>query len=283
MLNAKCVLVNKLCKKFCLESFTGIIFIHRTFMNKENYLRRIRIEATDQAADLKHLKFLQRRHLLNVPFENLDIHWKRPIVLDDKSFYEKLIVEKRGGFCYELNGLFYELLREIGFQSKMVSARVSDGKGGFGAEFDHLAIITQIGGKEYLVDVGFGKFTAEPLQFILDIEQTDANGVFSIRKFDEIYFEVVRKESDTWVSEYVFTTLKRDLKEFSEMCRFHQTSPESHFTRNKVCSLMTVKGRKTLTNSKFVETDSAQKTEIKINSEKQFNRILEREFNIKKL
>ncbi len=252
-------------------------------MNKENYLCRIGIEQTDWAADLKNLKFLQRQHLLNIPFENLDIHWKRPILLDDKSFYEKIIVEKRGGFCYELNGLFYELLREIGFQSKMISARVSDGKGGFGAEYDHLAIITQIGDKEYLVYVGFGKFTAEPLQFILDVEQTDNNGVFSIRKFDEIYFEVIRKESGIWISEYVFTTLKRDLTEFSKMCRFHQTSPESHFTQNKVCSLMTLGGRKTLTNSKFVETDAMAKTDKIINSEKEFNRILEREFNIKKL
>ncbi len=67
------------------------------------------------------------------------------------------------------------------------------------------------------------------------------------------------------------------------MCRFHQTSPDSHFTRNKVCSLMTVEGRKTLTDDKFIETTATRKTEIKIDSENEFNGILEREFNIKKL
>ncbi len=250
-------------------------------MNKKSYFDRIEIRKTEIAADLENLKLLQRQHLLTVPFENLDIHWKRPIVLNDKCFYDKIIVEKRGGFCYELNGLFYELLAEIGFQSKIISAKVSKGNGDFGAEYDHLAIITQIENDEYLVDVGFGDFIAEPLKFVLDVEQTDDNGVFLIRKFDENYFEVVKKDGDLWKSECIFTPLKRDLEEFTEMCRFHQTSPESHFTRGKVCSLMTTGGRKTLTDGKFVETINKQKKEIAVNSDEQFNQILADEFFIK--
>jgi len=250
-------------------------------MNKKNYLNRIGIKKTDVATDLDSLKFLQRQHLLNVPFENLDIHWKRPIVLDGNRFYDKIVGEKRGGFCYELNGLFYELLEEIGFQNKIISAKVSKGNGEFGAEYDHLAILTRIGNEEYLVDVGFGSFTAEPLKFVLDVEQQDASGVFMIRKIDGEYFEVVKKDVDGWQSEYVFTTLKRDLREFAEMCQFHQTSPESHFTRGKVCSLLTLDGRKTLTDEKFIETVEGQKKEITVDSAEQFNQILAREFYIK--
>jgi N-hydroxyarylamine O-acetyltransferase len=250
-------------------------------MNKKSYFDRIGVEKTGVAADLESLKLLQRQHLLTVPFENLDIHWKRPIDLDDKRFYDKIVGEKRGGFCYELNGLFYELLAEIGFQSKIISARVANENGDLGAEYDHLAIITQIGNEEYLVDVGFGSFTAEPLKFVLDVEQRDNNGIFLIRKYDENYFEVVKKDGDDWRSEYIFTPLKRDLTEFAGMCRFHQTSPESHFTRGKVCSLMTPDGRKTLTDEKFIETVNGQKKEIVVNSDEQFNRILASEFYIK--
>jgi N-hydroxyarylamine O-acetyltransferase len=65
------------------------------------------------------------------------------------------------------------------------------------------------------------------------------------------------------------------------MCRFHQTSPESHFTRGRVCSLMTNKGRKTLTDKKFIETGNAERKEVDVNSEAEFNEILEREFGIK--
>ncbi len=250
-------------------------------MNKKSYFDRIGIEKSDIAADLENLKLLQRQHLLTVPFENLDIHWKRSIVLDGKRFYDKIIGEKRGGFCYELNGLFYELLAEIGFQNKIISAKVSKGNGDFGAEYDHLAIITRIGNEEYLVDVGFGSFTAAPLKFISNVEQRDDNGVFLIREYDENYFEVVKKDGDFWRSEYIFTTLKRDLAEFAGMYQFHQTSPESHFTRGKVCSLMTSGGRKTLTDGKFIETKNGRKKEIVVNSNEQFNRILASEFYIK--
>lgn len=249
-------------------------------MDTEKYLRRLGIEKFDLKITAESLKFLQYRHLLSVPFENLDIHWKRPILLDTNNFYQKIAEEKRGGFCYELNGLFGELLNELGFPSRMVSARVGTGNGNFGAEYDHLAILTKIGGEEFLVDVGFGDFTAEPLKFVLDVEQTDKNGVFLIRKHTDEYFEVVKESGDEWKSEYIFKNSARDLAEFAGMCEFHQTSPESHFTRGKVCSLMLENGRKTLTDKKFIETKDGEKSETEINSEDEFNAHLAREFGI---
>ncbi|MGC2236293.1 MAG: arylamine N-acetyltransferase [Pyrinomonadaceae bacterium] len=251
-------------------------------MNKKEYLRRIGIEKENIAPTVENLRLLQRQHLLNVPFENLDIHWTRPIVLANKTFYEKIVGGGRGGFCYELNGLFYELLAGIGFQSKRISAKVSMGNGKFGAEYDHLAIITEIDDKEYLVDVGFGDFTAEPLEFVLETEQQDGNGVFLIRKFDENYFEVVKKDAGVWKSEYIFTTSERDLAEFSGMCEYQQASPDSHFTKGKICSLMTENGRKSLTDTKFIETKNGQRIEMNVSSEEEFAQILAREFHIER-
>ena len=252
-------------------------------MDKTAYLRRIGITEKEIEPTLPNLKILQRQHLLTVPFENLDIHWKRPILLDAGKFYEKVVGSRRGGFCYELNGLFYELLSAIGFRSRIISARVSGGKD-FGAEYDHLAILTETGGEEFLVDVGFGDFTAEPLRFVPGEEQSDRNGTFLIRKYTDEYFEVAKKQAGgAWKSEYIFKDIKRDLSEFAGMCRFHQTSPESHFTRGKVCSIMTEQGRKTLTDRKFIETVGGEKRETEVSSEDEFNRILEREFNIKEM
>jgi N-hydroxyarylamine O-acetyltransferase len=248
-------------------------------MNKNEYLRRIGIEENVIEPTVQNLKVLQKQHLLNVPFENLDIHWKRPILLDIDNFYEKNVGAKRGGFCYELNGLFNELLKQIGYKTKIISARVFTGKD-FGAEYDHLAILTEIGDKEFLTDVGFGDFTAEPLRFVLDEEQEDANGFYKIIKRDGEYFEVVEKKGEAWESEYIFKDLERDLQEFAGMCEFHQTSPESHFTLGKVCSIMTDEGRKTLTDRKFIETVNGEKHETEINSEDEFKEILEREFQI---
>lgn len=252
-------------------------------MNTENYLRRIGIEKNDLEPTAENLKLLQRRHLLNVPFENLDIHWKRPILIDTEKFYRKIVEEKRGGFCYELNASFNELLRSLGFQTRLVSARVSDGKGGFGNEYDHLAIIVMIGELEYLADVGFGAFTAEPLRMVADLEQQDASGAFVIKRSDDGYLEIAKKEDESWRSEYIFKPLGRDLSEFADQCVYQQTSPESHFTKKKVCSLMTENGRKTLTDTKFIETRNGEKRETEISSDEEFDRILQREFNITRI
>jgi N-hydroxyarylamine O-acetyltransferase len=249
-------------------------------MDTKKYLRRIGVEENDLPATVETLRFLQKRHLLSVPFENLDIHWKRPILLDINKFYEKIVNERRGGFCYELNGLFGAFLNENGFSSRMISARVGNSEGVFGAEFDHMAILTEIDGEKYLADVGFGAFSAEPLRFALDVEQQDANGVFLIRKHTEEYFEVVKQDGAEWKSEYIFKDLTHDLADFAGMCEFHQTSPDSHFTRGRVCSLMLETGRKTLTDKKFIETGGGEKRETDVRSEDEFNEILAREFQI---
>ena len=252
------------------------------FMDTEKYLRRLGIEYPNFLVNAESLRFLQMQHLLNVPFENLDIHWKRPITLDTDNFYRKIVDERRGGFCYELNGLFCALLNELGFPSRMISARVAQQDGDFGAEYDHMAILTRLDGEEFLVDVGFGAFTAEPLRFVADVGQPDENGVFLIRRFDEEYFEVAKKDGSIWKSEYIFKNLTRDLAEFTGMCNYHQTSPESHFTRGKVCSLMLEGGRKSLTDKKFIQTRNGAKHETEINSEEEFNEILAREFGIRR-
>ncbi len=248
-------------------------------MNEDAYLARIGLEPDHLEVNDEVLRLLQRKHLLTVPFENLDIHWKRPIVLDVDRFYAKVVDEKRGGFCYELNGLFNELLKSLGFQTRLVSARVFNGTG-HGPEYDHAAIIVTIADDEYLADVGFGDFTAEPLRFSLGAEQQDPAGVFVIRNFEDEYFDVAKRDGDTWKSQYIFKDIPRELSEFTEMCDFQQYSPESHFTKGKLCSMMTDSGRKTLTDGKYVLTENEVKTEAPIADEAAFEKILSSEFCI---
>ena len=251
-------------------------------MNTEAYLKRIGLDRSVPTPDAESLSLLQRSHLLTVPFENLDIHWKRPITVDTAKFYDKIVGEKRGGFCYELNGAFNELLRSLGFKTRLVSARVFNGTE-FGPEFDHAAIIVTLGYEEYLADVGFGEFSAEPLRFILDQEQQDAAGVFVIRRFGEEYLEVAKRDGHEWKSQYIFKDISRELLEFAEMCDFQQYSPDSHFTKGKVCSLLTENGRKTLTDKAFIVTSGGERTEVTVGSEEEFERILSREFGITRI
>ena len=249
-------------------------------MDRAAYLSRIGIEDRGLAASESTLRLLQRRHLVSVPFENLDIHWNQPIVLDLEKFFEKIVVEKRGGFCYELNGLFNELLKHLGFKTRLVSARVFNGTI-HGPEFDHAAIIATLPDGEYLADVGYGEFTAEPLKFVLDEVQTDRGERFVIRKFDDEYLEVAKFVNAGWRSEYLFKDIERDLSEFIGMCDFHQYAPDSHFRKGKLCSIMTEDGRKTLTDNKFLVTSKGAVNELEIAPEV-FYRLLREEFAIKR-
>jgi N-hydroxyarylamine O-acetyltransferase len=104
--------------------------------------------------------------------------------------------------------------------------------------------------------------------------------MFVIRRFDDGYFEVAKKEKDAWRVEYIFKPLGRDLSEFSERCDFQQYSPNSHFTKGKLCSLMTETGRKTLTDKSFIATANGERTETPVESEAEFDRILEQVFQI---
>lgn len=248
-------------------------------MNVEKYLERIGLGGYAPSVDIASLRRLHRAHLLTVPFENLDIHWNRKIVPDTTQFYKKIVSETRGGFCYELNGLFDELLKTIGFKTRLISARVFNGTT-HGPEFDHAAVIVDIDGSEYLADVGFGAFIAEPLRFELGLEQNDPCGTFVIRQHDDEYLDVVQTTGEGEKSRYIFRDIARELSEFAEMCEFQQTSPESHFTQNKLCSILTETGRKTLTDKKFVVTVGNERSEMPIDSDEEFAAVLMGAFNI---
>src|SRR5690348_7230935 len=92
-------------------------------MDTQQYLDRISCEGCASPTP-GVLRSLQKAHLLSVPFENLDIHYKIPIELNARGIYEKVVIKRRGGFCYELNSLFGELLSSLGFNVKLISARV---------------------------------------------------------------------------------------------------------------------------------------------------------------
>ena len=250
-------------------------------MEGKKYFERIEYR-DNPALTASVLKTLQKNHLLKIPFENLDIHYKIPIELNLESIFEKVVIRRRGGFCYELNGIFHELLNSIGFNVKMISARVFDQKQQvFSAAFDHLAIIARIDSTDYLVDVGFGEFAFSPLKIELNTIQVDERGSFRIEKYDDSYYKVAKQSGEEWMPEYMFTLINRELSEFKEMCNYNQTSPLSHFTQNKFCSLATEKGRVTVTGNKIKITEADRVTELPVESEEEFLNALEKYFHIR--
>ena len=126
------------------------------------YLERISYHGSREPI-LSTLQALHEAHLLAVPFENLDIALGRAIVLDEASLWTKIVEHHRGGFCYELNGLFAQLLLALGFQVDLLSAAVARETGGFGPDFDHLTLLVHLE-QDWLADVGFGESFRQPLR-----------------------------------------------------------------------------------------------------------------------
>ena len=212
------------------------------------YLKRINVTG-DITPNLENLSILQKNHLISIPFENLDIHNKVPINLNLNQIFEKIIRQNRGGFCYELNGLFHQLLVSLGFESTIISARVFNAQKGYGPAFDHLALIVKIEQTNYLVDVGFGEFTFSPLKIELESIQAAPRGNFVINQHNNTHLRVSKVTDDTSTPEYIFSTKARQFTDFTEMCQYQQSSPDSHFTQKKLITRPTENGRITLTNT----------------------------------
>ncbi|HSP15204.1 MAG TPA: arylamine N-acetyltransferase [Thermoanaerobaculia bacterium] len=241
-------------------------------MNIERYLRRIDYQGqVDTTAET--LRNLHERHLFTVPFENLDIG-RRPIVIDEAAFVRKVVEERRGGFCYELNGAFSALLRSLGFDVMLLSAGVARQAGGFGPEFDHLALLVSANGERWLADVGFGDSFVRPLRFVTDTDLQDPAGAFRIERDADSF--IVR-----WAGkpQYRFLLIPHALDEYAPRCHFHQTSPESSFTQKSVCSLATPVGRITLSDRRLITTESGERTEREL-SEAEWTNVLRDVFGV---
>jgi N-hydroxyarylamine O-acetyltransferase len=216
------------------------------------------------------LTALQLAHLRRIPFENLDIRLGRPIRLDHDSLVRKVVHGGRGGYCYELNGLFATLLTSLGYTASLVSARVTKEGGGLSEEFDHLALLvtSPLVPEPLLVDVGFGDAFLEPLPLAADTCRVEGAKSVGIGAGDSGEWAYVEDHGNGWEVQYVFTTTPRDLSEFEPRNEWQQTSPDSHFTRRGVASLVTEMGRVTLTLSgdggRLITTkagDPAERTE----------------------
>ena len=249
-------------------------------MDVDAYLERIGYRGP-LAPTAETLRRLHVAHLLTVPFENLSIHAGEPVVLDDVSLFDKVVARVRGGFCYELNGLFAALLRELGFRVEMLSAAVARREGGFGPEFDHMALLVTLEGRR-LADVGFGDSFVEPLLLDERAEQTQGARGFRIEEEEGGRLVLMRSDAGgAWEPQYRFGLEPHSYGDYAEMCHFHQTSPESHFTRARVCSLLTPEGRVTLSGSRLIKTAGGERVERELADEAERDAALLEHFRIR--
>lgn len=259
-------------------------------MDLYSYLQRIHVQRSLEPT-LEVLRTLHEAHLLAIPFENLSIHLGQPIVLREEALYEKIVQRHRGGFCYELNGLFAWLLRQAGFQVNLLSAGVAHKAGGFGPAFDHLALLVkQLDGSAWLADVGFGDSFLQPLRFEERLEQKDRDDrrYRLIREGGESepitehdgYWIMQQLDKTGWAAQYRFTLQPYALSDFTARCHYQQTSPESHFTQKRICSLATPSGRVTLSDWHLIITTRGERQERTLSNQAEYDAALADYFGI---
>lgn len=246
-------------------------------MDINKYLKRIGVHHASQPY-LKTLQHLQHQHMLNVPFENLDVIRGISIPLHLETYYKKIVLNQRGGFCYELNGLFHWLLKNLGYRNYLISATVLKPNGSWAMHGSHASQIVELE-QPYLVDVGFGNSARQPLPLTGE-KRTDISGTYRVVKVNETTYDLTRlTDTNEWGTLFRFETTPRKLHDFKEACQFNQTSPNSHFTRESIVSLATDHGRVTLSEGVLTITQDGEKNK-KIIHEHEQNHVLETYFHM---
>lgn len=227
----------------------------------DDYLERIGLSyaSINKLSASEILSLLHSSHLYSIPFENLDIHLNQPIVLDPALLLAKVVQRQRGGFCYELNVAFAELLKALGLPVEYLSAQVfQDGE--FSPDYDHLCLLVNIDQRQFLADVGFGDNFIEPLELRYQIVQ-DGAYQFKLEHAGEHWVLSRSQTGNDWQLMYRFKTQSHLLREFVARCEFHQTSPASHFTQKVIASIARPDGRFSLSNDRQILRHSLEKEE----------------------
>ena len=194
----------------------------------KEYLERIGFRGVPRP-DLATLSELQRTHVHTVPFENLDVQLGRPIVMDPQACYDKVVRRRRGGWCFELNGVLSWALREIGFDVVRLSGGVRRDVAGDKQMGNHLCLMVRLD-RPYLVDVGFGSSLSQPLPLEASTHEQPPYHL-TLSKLNGGYWRFSERTGGEPFS-YDFRTDPADESRFADHCARLQTDPDSTFVQN---------------------------------------------------
>ncbi len=219
--------------------------------------------------DLKTLYGIHQACMSAIPYENLEMHLGRKHILDDDVFAGKIIGQKRGGWCYEMNGLLTNMLKEIGFKVTRVASCIEREKNGDENFGNHLVGLVDLG-KRYVVDLGLGCGPIFP--YPLEERQWSENGFqFRLERLDDRWWRFHNHEG--WVS-HDFTEEPRDLSWFQGQCTKLQTNPQSLFVNLAIAARKTEDGFDLLADTRFYRTSSNTKTKEQLQTMEEYTSVL---------
>ena len=218
------------------------------------YLSRIGAEGFVEVS-AENLAFLQKSHLMSVPYENYDIWKSRPVSLAYDVLFDKIVVRRRGGYCFELNGLFAWLLRELGYAVEEYFGRwLKDEPLKIPARRHRILKVT-VEGREFIADVGVGQRTfLTPLEFVYDKVQNREGVDYRIVKNGRGEAVVEFMADGGWIAVYSFDSAPQAPIDFTYVHYFCSNEPTSVFRNNLFVHLPGAAGRKSIATVQDPET-----------------------------
>lgn len=229
-------------------------------------------------ADLPTLRALHRAHLLAISYENLDVQLGRPLTTSPSEAFEKIVGRRRGGWCYEMNGLFGAVLDAVGFKVTRLAGGVHRKDRGDAAVGNHLVLLVDLQGEPWIADVGFGDGAREP--FRLQEGPIHGDGYcYRLEKLDPAWWRFHNHDLGG-APHFDFTLERADEAHLAAKCLELQTSPASIFVMTAICQRHTPDDIRLLRGRAFRRVRPGRKDDHLIASADEFVEVLRREFDL---
>lgn len=200
-------------------------------MDVTSYLDRIGFVGT-AGIDLATLCRMQRSHLRHIPYENFDVQMGKRVTLSPKDAFTKLVTGRRGGWCYEMNGLFGWALESLGFRVMPMTGAVMRAQRGPTAIGNHLVLSVELD-QPYLADVGLGDGPLEPIPIKEGVYQQEWR-TLRLERLNDGWWRY-HNHDNAFAPTFDFQHRPADWDLLADKCEWLQTSPDSRFVQNAVC------------------------------------------------
>jgi N-hydroxyarylamine O-acetyltransferase len=240
--------------------------MHAENFTLQHYFQRIGYKG-DAQADAATLTEIMRCQLFTVPFENLDVQAGKIVSLVPEHIVEKIIDRRRGGYCYEVNGIFAMALRALGIPYRLIAARpmfypVLRPK-------THMAIVATVDGEDWLCDLGFGSYGIRaPMRLaLLDVEVPQDADRFKLSRSDSGEYLLQAYAGGQWLNQYGFDLSPQAWIDFEPANYMNSTHPGAIFVQKVVVVLHNPQGRDILVGTQLKSVVDGQLEERALDAE----------------
>lgn len=235
------------------------------------------------APSFNTLRQLHVQHTQTIPFENLSPLTGMEVRLDIPSILDKFTIRRRGGYCFEHNGLFQYVLEQLGFKSTGLAARVRlNVPDDVITARTHMLLLVEADGEQWIADTGFGGMTLmAPIRFAMDEAQDTPHGQYRLTCEGGIY-RLEARVREEWKILYVFDLVKHYRPDYEVSNWYVSRHPASHFVKDLVVARAAEEGRHVLYNTQYSFYPQAGEAEKRqVYSVTEIKELLEHVFHIR--